>query len=439
MRLYRETPIMVAETIAAQGAQFGGELERILGNILSYIDEKNITTAREAANCPAYDVLEKVIFNRLKLKVSLNTTSMMIAACLPFYSNTNHVFLKEFFRGHLNIGDQQKVLKNAVGKRGFVDTKKAEVGGFFSEYTHPLYMNFVTLFKELDMTVPEVTAVLLHELGHLFSACEYADRVDETNQVLQDIFKVVSGDSPKKVDYIYNELKKVSPDVEKSEIDTYLNGPKLVAGPALFRIIHGVVQSQTQDGTYNRTAFEQQADAFASRFGYGRQLILALEKLPGENSKTAESIRTVTVVVNTCVLIGMCMMGLGALHFYKYLLSAASWWFLYVMVRSSGEDRRDYTYDELRHRYLRVRNDAVNQLKDQDLPKATVKMLLETIYTVDDFVKSIKDYRTPSEAIANYLFSSSKKAIRSVTDQQLMESMGANDLFLRSAEFRASA
>lgn len=106
---------------------------------------------------------------------------------LPYYSNRNHIFLSDFWRGEINIVEQSKLLNKQEGQSGSVNLHRAKLSGIFSEYTNPLYMNFGELMRHSNLDAAEITAVMLHEIGHGFNACYYADRTDRVNQVMRSI------------------------------------------------------------------------------------------------------------------------------------------------------------------------------------------------------------------------------------------------------------
>ncbi len=97
-----------------------------------------------------------------------------------------------------------------------MDIEKAKLGGFFSDYEHSVYMNFTELVTTFKMEPGEITAILLHELGHGFYACEYSDRHASSNQILSNLSKELAKDKVKRnPDYIYKELVKLNPETRK--------------------------------------------------------------------------------------------------------------------------------------------------------------------------------------------------------------------------------
>lgn len=437
LMLKRPVGLMAVESIVGQYDGFGERLESLLKLVCDDIENNVITRPVDTADHPALKKLEEIIYSRLGLKVKIITTSHA-AAVVPFYANKNHIFLSDFIRGDFNIRDQQKLLKAMDGKRGTVDLDKAKVTGIFSEYVHPLYLNFFFLVKTMGMNVSEIAAVTLHELGHAFYACYYANRTDETNQVLASIAKNVMGKEGGESEYIYRELEKVSPNITKGEVDKLLNGPRVVAGATWFKIIIGIVKNQMLNDTYNQTAFEQRADNFASRFGYGKEIVLALDKLYQFSPDKSKSMRVIVQLSEGLVFIAVCFLTFFAFGFVGFWMGALYSLITLLILSANREDLKDYTYDSVKMRYMRIRQDAIDQLKDTDLDKAFVKDLLSAIGEIDMAIKTTAEVKVLPQYIANFIFTGARQAEKSITDQQLMEALASNELFVQAAQFRTA-
>lgn len=430
---FRPNSLFSNETIASQSDDFGKKLETLMGLIHSEISSKE-SIEKISERHPVVEAIEKLIFSRIKMKVSIITDEAP-AAIMPFYSNRNHIFLPDFFRGNISLRDQVKLLKKSEGKTGTVNLQNATLSGLFSEYEHSLYLNFNTLIKEFNMTPGEMAGVTMHEIGHGFDACYYSDRAERTNQILANVARVLAGGEKGDIEYIYRELKEVKPSITKEEVDKIVNGGRVVAGLTWFRTFIGIVRSQMLDDTYNKTSFESGADSFASRFGYGKELMLALDKISVGYPEKSAGIRSMIYLLNASALLGLgllIMFSLGAGALAAALVFSC--YSLLVLVLSR-EDVGDYTYDKLKHRYLRIRADAIDQLKSKSLKKDTVRSLLDGIYEMDAVIKETSVVNVPSSAIANILFSGAREAVNSIDDQQLMEALSSNDLFIHAAEF----
>lgn len=426
------------EVIDFQKDDFGVKLEAIISIIVSKIKSDEYDNANRLDEKPEIEELTKLIFKRLGLKVEF-ITNEILAAIIPFYSNKNHIFLHQFWRGGFQIDDQDKILKKAQDKEGSVDLAKAKLGGIFSEYTNKVHMHFHALVKDLELSPAEITGVLLHELGHGFYICEYSDRLESINQVLSNVATEVLSKKKKDLKYVYRELEKINPEITEAEVEVLLGENRVIAGTKWFEVIVGSVKYQLGNAIYDDSSFEQLADNFPSRFGYGRPVLTGLDKLHryfGDPSKSMTSIR-VTQTLALLVMIG------GVALIAAMLIAAFPVGLLYAMLaglifRMSGRDLQDGTYDELKRRYLRLRNDAVEQLKTDKLDKALAKSVLEDIYLMDSVIKETHDWSTVFSKLSNLVFSNARRAKASEAEQQQLEDLLSNDMFVKAAQLRIS-
>lgn len=422
---------IAAEMIDMQDRSFGKNIEVIVSKIFNKI--KSDTDFKKETK-----ELETLIYKRLGLQVKLQTNTPYVAAILPFYVNKNHIFMNMFLRGNVSIEEQDSILKEASGKKGYVDLKRSKVHGIFSEYINPLYINFAVMLKQYHLSVSEVTSTILHELGHGFYVCEYADRIETTNQVLANVAKeMLSGKKEKNIDYIYKELKSLDETVDQKTIDDIVSGKNVIAGYHLFKIALHSIQSQMKVAKYDETAFENLADNFASRFGYGRELVVALEKLhdyfinPEKGlvwNTTSFVLSTLYCSVITAMVIGIIQVGAVTSLYFGIFLS--------ISFLLSGEAAKDYTYDDLKIRYKRIRQEQIALIKNLDIPKSDLEDLLENIYFIDSVIDNTYEYRGIMSRLANLILPFNRKTVDSLRDQQLLEDLAFNQLYVNAAEIR---
>lgn len=429
------------EIIDFQDNSFGMQLESEISVIVEAINNGVYKDSKEVVFCKELGIIEKDIFNRLGVNVKL-IVNRELAAILPFYANKHHIFVNDFWKGNFSIKDQEKVLSTINNKKGYVDLKKAKLGGIFSEYKNSLYLNFYELVKTHKLTASEIVGVILHELGHAFYVCEFSDRLESTNQVLMNISKeITSGKKEKNLTYIYTELKTINDKITMEEVDKLVNGNKIVAGYLWYKTIiesAGIgYNSQQTNKKYDETAFEQLADNFSSRFGYGRQLISGLEKLHSVSSVYNRSITAVIFfemieVLLTTALIAVTFMTTVPLGMFFSVLVLAVFVF-------NGDEFKDLTYDELKDRYKRIRNEYVALLKDKDLDDKELKVIIDNVAIADKLINDMVNYKGVFTMLSNALVPVNRKANRAIAEQQLLEELAFNDLFIKSGELRLQA
>lgn len=428
--------------------RFGPELEALISKVKDLVDQK--VPVKILKKDPVISEIQDLVFKRLGLKIELHINSHL-AATIPNSFVPHNTIHYEYAREWL-MGQEPKITpggsalsKSGDGIKGYIDLKNARVSGWFSTQVAPVYLKFHELFNELKCTPAEVAGFLLHELGHIWDAIEYLSRVQTTNQVLADVAKHIQvKDRAKDVQYVYRELRKVDPQVSEDVAQALCSDQAVVMGPALQRLTVGVVQSLLKDKTYDRTSFEQTSDQFATRFGYGEALITGLQKFEKvHSSEDMAAFRTGSLhvlffmgLMDTCFFIAGLMAGVGVAAviggFYAALM-------FYILTKTTGESGKIRLYDDKKNRYLRIRNQMVEQIKDEDLPQALRRNLLAQITLADDVVKSCKHQDNIYDRVANVVFTKDRRAKESILEQQRLEEMVANDLFVKANRLALAA
>lgn len=435
---------MAIEAIEMQiDSDFGWKLETEFAKIMNAIKSGEMVNGRQIESCPEIKTITALIKKHLNITVKINTRSYL-GAVIPFYSNRNHVFLKEMWRGNELIKEQTAILREANKKTATFDKRTGRVGGIFAEYTHPLYINFKTMVDTYELTPGEATAVTLHEIGHIVHACEYTDRLETTNQVMADVAeRVIFKKKDLDLKYVYTELQKVDKNISQDEVEKMCTGPRIIAGLTWFKHVvrakGGGLRSQLNNDTYDVNAFEAMADNFATRYGYGKDLVSGLDKLhvAGGDPRKSETriyvhqfFSMVYFYIQISAAIYTITAGIFGLSFIVGL-------FIFIDLYISANHVKDHTYDDLKDRYARVRAQYVEMLKDVHLDKEQTKTILDNIYMCDEVMKETYKYLTIYEFIANKLFGGARASISSIEEQQLVEQLANNDLFVQAARLRS--
>jgi hypothetical protein len=102
----------------------------------------------------------------------------------------------------------------------------------------------------------------------------------------------------------------------------------------------------------------------------------------------------------------------------------------------SGTAFKDMTYDGLKDRYTRIRREVVTLLKDSKLPDEAIKASLEDLYAIDLIIKETGEGMTVWSVLGNLLFSDNRTATASMKEQQILEGLASNDIFVKAAHLR---
>lgn len=429
------------ESIDFQRDSFGSQLEAILYGAEKFILDKGgliVQSRMRLQDSEFPGMLSDLIFKRLGIKTSVIMNTATPGAIMPFFATKHHVLMDPMWHGQFELKDQEKILKNAKNKIGTIDLTNARVGGIFSEYEHKLWVDVAGNLLNFKMTVPEVTAIILHELGHAFTYYEFADRLESTNQVLTNLSMLMrKGDEAEggKKQYLMKELAEKFG--QKSEdFDDILNEKnQVIFGMKLFKKYIDFVKSQLPNAKYDTTASEQLADNFAARFGYGRQLITALDRFyTGAPEKSAVG----RFGANFGGLFEIIILpAVGALYTLMLGIVPAILIFSLILMLITflcGESFQDMTYDVLKMRYTRIRQQYIEMITTLDLKKEELREVVDSIHEMDTIIKSTSIYKSLITRLSNFIFSKHRATKNDVEMQYLLEALTHNNLYLKSAE-----
>lgn len=421
--------------------KFPVTVEALITGIYSNI-KNNRHTEKEIQTSPELEKIEELTFNRLGLRVAIDTVQGHggLAAILPFYPNRNHIFIPKQWHGQVDIEDQTKLLAKLNGERGTVDLKNAKLGGIFSKYTNPVYLSFHKLIEDYQQTPSELTAIYLHEVGHGFSSCEYSDRVATCNQVLTNVAKELSKpEGSRKAEYVYKELMQINPNTTHELAEDMVKGERVVLGNRAFKYIIDSVLFQMDNSKYDETSFENLADSFAARFGYGRQLVSALQKFQEQSDENSDRflahwLQVLGMIASFLIFAAAFMVGNVFLMVYMALMSYGM---TSLVFGTAGEYGRDYTYDDIKIRYKRLRDQLVQRIKTGTVPQDQALILVNDIEYLDQLVKDTSQYRSTLDTVMNVVRPANYRAKSSIERQQMLETLANNPLFVQSVKLRS--
>lgn len=394
-------------------------------------------TAKEAQESQARNNIVDYVFKRTGVKVNLVLDTAWPPCTMLAQINNNHIFTSAIFKPE-KANDTNRLLKKLKDFKGesYVDLKNAKVSGFFSTIENPIYIGF-RYIKSFGITAREWAAIFTHELGHDFTVMEFFSRCALTNQVLACVLKslqeVHSDATDSRHQYVLKELgKQVAQDEDYFTELTEVNNERVVTTVIIGKCFQEN-KSHTGAINYNQTTCEQLADNFATRMGLGREIVTGLAKVtklygyPEYMSSIAVLAVTYAPVLMTTV--GMLAMGIG-------LPAIALTWGILALLTTciSGEATRNYTYDDLKIRFLRVREQVITSIKPADIPDDVKKKALEAISAIDKEVANIKDHFSVYRALANFVFKGSREHKKLIDIQRQLEELTANDIYVQATK-----
>jgi hypothetical protein len=415
-------------------------IETILEKVKAGWESDEIGVMKEVA------LLEKLILDKFGMNLRIFTSGCM-AAILPFHLNQESIFLDKALQSkHILVSMEELRVDKATG---WVDEATGQVGGVFSDYPSSLYLNFNGL-AEVGLSPREIMAVILHELGHFFYGCWVSSNIDTSNQIINNALKKASSKKDaERIEFVFREIQKNNKSLPDKLLDDLTSKNPIVAGRGLMTILGEVGFSQLENAKYDNTAFEQMADNFATRFGYGTELVTALHKVGGEVSFVSEmfssialTYRAAEALAKSFFLIRLLISGVNSIFMAEVVYGAIisvinTFFFAYLLLGGAGEAGRSYTYDDFPVRYKRIRLQLVELIKQKDLTNKDIKALIDKIEMISKTIGRGETYRGPLDFLFNTLNPKDRRAKNSIERQQAIEALFGNELFVKSLELKS--
>jgi hypothetical protein len=305
-----------------------------------------------------------------------------------------------------------------------VDIKRSRVSGLFSKF--PIQIQFFTtlLIREI-LTAEEAAAIVLHELGHIFTYFEYFGKTISTNFVL---------------DYVARELVQTHDPVigyrlikEACEtLDITINDPKAILASTNPSTIYTIFLQATaaqrvvelNSKHYDRSAAEMLADQFASRHGAGYHLVVALNKIDRYYDPVVFYSPSYFLFTSTMAWLA----GIVMIPVFMPLV------FGFLFFQHSTKERR---YDDSKARYERIRRDLIAQLKDRTLDRAIYQEIVENIKGIDEILETIYHHRDLVEVLVDSTIR--RREMNQLEFQQRLEQFVHNDLFYHATRLKIAS
>ena len=422
------------EAIAFQSPEFANKMIDLVDKIM---EER---TGKTADACKSAKDLKKLISDSTGMNIDITFDTEYPPCVIPYHINPDsilgHSSLKEYYAEE--AGATMKRLKE-VKQTSFIDLKNAKVGGIFSTYVIPIYMNFSDI-RFFRLTPAEIVAVLSHEIGHAFVAYEMAFRAARTNQVLAAVAKAHAGGDKDEYKYVLKTTEELF-GFKTGVLDQLVDVKK---ADVVLTVTLGEIEKNTYEQsimgntTYDITTFEAMSDNFAARLGLGRELVTGLEKIykvmnAAEFSRTTRIIYTIIDIINLTSLIALFTMTVMAGSvFHAFFLVMAC---LALYSRLDGRDNNNI-YDKLDIRFKRIKEQSVQYLKNKRLPPKEVKKAVETIAHIEKIIGEVSNYKGFLPVIFNLIDPASRAVNSAINVQKKLETLAANELYVKAAQLR---
>lgn len=342
-----------------------------------------------------------------------------------------------------------------LSKIGTVDLRTGKVSGVFAD-TKPSKVSIgMELIKRPMWTDQELAAVILHEIGHLFTYYYTLSKQHRTNYIMDQLTRYGDMDRSVQIEFI-TQVNKVT------GLDANVDNPNI--SELMVQVpVYGVKEIQREIGTkyLDNQMTEIIADQYAVRFGAGVHLTLALDKLGRDaffltrNKQYDSKLWTVGtgalsliffyVPLNKISQIRPNDVGGIFLDMAKDAFTVEFWkqkriysvflWMSAAPVIDMVFGRSNLPIDPL-DRYTRIRNDILQLLKNPDLPRDVVAGTLQDINAIDEIMKDLNTWKRPLVFVREVIYDAITGKGLPVKYQQRLEELANNQLFKQAAEFK---
>lgn len=378
--------------------------------------------------------LEEIVNKRLKTSIEFfvdPATYDNAYAMLPEIDK-NHPFFVEWSNWVKNdMGRLVANLDTVIQRTGFVNIENATVSGIFSSI--PVKTCVTAGLLNGRYSDAEVAAIILHELGHIFTYFYYMLNTTIGGFISAAVATAAAGAKGDKEREII-----LSKGARVMGIDDVAISPMLQQTPEQnTKMLQTLYINDTVDrlrpltgyGLYELKCCEQLADAFAARFGAAVPLATGLERLTGAKSRTWSSyyafmaiqvVGTIgSIAVNPVVSIG--------LNLFALLLS---------------DDKYSGGYDNYDHRIRYIRNHLIDQIKDAKMSAKDRKKFLDDIDTLEKIMK--RAVPSPHEIgvyqiLRHVLFPWARRRNKAVELQKNIEETFYNESYVLAAKFQGAS
>lgn len=422
--MYESTCLPLAPSMEAIDFQFDTKLiDKVIKTIDKFREGPATTKALRACG------LQEAIKECSGLTTELEIVSEMNAAVLFPKSLRNHPFFEEYMREYVSTGHERKDVKQIGKFSAGVDLRTGKVHGTIADHKHEIMIGLPIIGKGSGFSTRSVAAIIMHEVGHLFTFYEYANRVSSTNFLLTDIVdRVIKEPDTRQKMLIIKEATQegLLRGGEKALLEA-----KTMDQARVVAYNTEVNRSRSDLGIdiYDIRAWEQLADQYASRFGLGRDLIAGLNKM--EKDYGYEKVVTWSQVASQCVfiVIGSAFSVLALTTLWTAWLGAL--FLLGIGLAFCGEAQAR-VYDDPRKRFEVIRKEMIARLKTaptKEIRKATIA----DIDAVDLIIADYQDGYGAIEFIQQRFYPSGRKTYRSIQSQQLLEDFANSELLLAAS------
>lgn len=338
----------------------------------------------------------------------------------------NHPFIRSEFRQFLSndVGVSALSFKD-VAPKGTVNTQTGKVSGWFTEIRTQLVLSY-GLMTAKGITNEEVAAVILHELGHLFTYFLHLGNTVVSNLVVSATAQMIVGAKDYgEREYILTEAERtLGIEIPNKEAMAKITSDKESKGVQTVMLTSLVEKARYETGfnLYEIRSCEQIADQFAVKHGAGAHLASALDKIFRQYGHRSYRNRMMHVLLEVGKLL-LFVIGLW--------LGAVIPLMLYIIHFNPLVKE----YDDPKQRFEFIISTLTEEIKKRELPEERRKQLVADIEVVKNIASHAEDKRTINQIFWQYCRSEGSQAAKQEKLAKAIQEFTSNALFLSASKF----
>lgn len=332
--------------------------------------------------------------------------------------NRDNPIIQQIRRQWMENVDATELMKNKDFIAGTVNLKTGKVSGDFCNLDVNIHIGELFLCKSSNYTVEEITAIILHEIGHVFVYLEMLARTTRTNYILMEgTIRLLATQNKEQRILLLAEIENEFGEKIINR-DKYAEKLQRTESYQTTIIYLAVQQSKTQlnINCYDSRSFEQMADNFAIRLGYGRPLASGLDKLHRSGNDKAY----LNPAINTVWML---------IKFMMFILLLVGGNIMMAMAILAMGNPLSVTYDPIALRIDKIRQQYNDALKDKSLTASRKQKIIDDFKAVDLILDKMNDNPGVYEFIWRNLFPWGRTQQSLIVIQQQLEAMYNNDLY----------
>ena len=355
----------------------------------------------------------------------------------------NNAIINEWRKYYLDNIDSDKLFKNPNGINGVVNLKTGKVSGDFSLIENKITIGHLLLIKDSAYSTEEVTAALLHEIGHIFFYFAMLIKTTITNCILiEGVNRLINANGKEQKIKLIKEIENVSGSTitQKDKIiESSNNSPILYATILISDLVKPNKYSSEID-VYSLHSFEQMADQYVCRFGYGKHLATCLNKMFYKDNSISLVHPMLNMVGNILSLvwdyifkdlklrIGLAVLGrIAGVPILNMLYRLYKMYILFLCTSHISE------YDSDKDRILKIKNQINDALKTPNLSHEIKIMYIRDFNEISKIYDDLYNNLDYYETLFYYLTPRGRKQRTQIEQNTELEKLFNNDLFTANA------